>query len=109
MSFVGIHQSELLPLTIVKDLQLTPRTTKRIRKLEDYDLSNITENLVDKGPAYSPEQVWPIKLHFGKADIDVARILEKEFKRFIAITLMCPGEIYAPSGPIDMYWHFLVL
>lgn len=109
MSFPTDQPSELLPPGVAEEFQLTSKTIGRLRKLERYDLSKITENFVDKGAAYSPEQVWPIKMHFGKADIEIARTLEREFKRFIALSLMRPRQIYAPSGPVDMYWHFLVL
>ena len=109
MSSMTKQPSELLPPGIADEFQLTPKTVEMLRKLEQYDLSRITENFIDKGPAYSPEQIWPIRLHFGKADIEIARTLEREFKRFIALSLMRPRQIYAPSGPVDMYWHFFVL
>lgn len=80
-----------------------------LNRLASYDLSFATEELVDKKRKFSPEQVWPIKAHFGKADTEVARLLETEFKRFVALTLIQPGIVFAPSGPVDMYWHFLIL
>ncbi len=34
---------------------------------------------------------------------------KKNLKRFVAITLLRPEKINAPSGPVDMYWHFFIL
>jgi hypothetical protein len=56
----------------------------------------------------SPEQMWPLKAHFGKFDINVSKKLEWEFKKWVALTLIEPDLVFAPSGPVDMYWHFLI-
>ncbi|MBL7682041.1 MAG: hypothetical protein JNK00_01680 [Flavipsychrobacter sp.] len=32
-----------------------------------------------------------------------------EFKKFVAISLIEPNQVHAPSGPVDMFWHFLIL
>lgn len=101
--------AHLLPEHLISAYDLSMRTVEKIRLLESYDLSKISDNLVDKGPKYSPEQVWPLRLHFGTVDAALARTLEIEFKRFIALSLMRPRNIYAPSGPVDMFWHFFVL
>ncbi len=42
-------------------------------------------------------------------DLKMARKLELEFKKFVALTLLRPTRRNAPSGPVDMYWHFFVL
>ena len=81
----------------------------KLDTLSQYDFSYMTSNFIDKGRRFSPEQVWPIKAHFGKADLEIATMLETEFKRFISLTILEPGKVYAPSGPVDMYWHFFVL
>ncbi len=88
---------------------IDPSTKSALNRLASYDLAFATDELIDKKRKFSPEQVWPIKAHFGKADLEVARILEAEFKRFVALTLIQPGIVFAPSGPVDMYWHFLIL
>ena len=99
----------LVPDSIIKAKKAPPEIVDRLNKLETYDLSEITKNFVWKGPAYSPEQVWPLMVHFKRADLALAQSIEKEFKKFVAITLLNPGQIFAPSGPVDMYWHFLIL
>lgn len=90
-------------------IQVPKKIRSKVKLLEKYDLSFLTNNFVDRGTRFSPEQIWPLKAHFGKADIRLARRLEREFKRFVALTLIQPGNIFAPSGPVDMYWHFFVL
>lgn len=32
-----------------------------------------------------------------------------EFKKFVAISLVAPDQVHAPPGPVDMFWHFLLL
>lgn len=99
----------LLPSELHGELQERPVFARRIEALSRYDFSSITANLVDKGPQFSPEQVWPLRLHFGQADLALAEALELEFKRFMALALLRPNNVYAPPGPVDMYWHFFVL
>jgi hypothetical protein len=48
-------------------------------------------------------------LPVGKVDKRVANRLELEFKRFIVLTILRPTKRNAPSGPVDMFWHFFVL
>lgn len=100
---------DIIPQSVICDWDISDKTLVRLERLENYDLSKLTTNFIDKGRRFSPEQVWPIKDHFGKADLEIATLLEKEFRRFVALTLLRSGLIYAPSGPVDMYWHFLVL
>ena len=80
-----------------------------LKALRDYDLSYFTEHLVDTGRMFAPEQKYPLIAHFGKADIEVCRMLEREFRKFVALTLIEPGITFAPPGPVDMYWHFMIL
>ena len=92
---------------------LSAATRAKLQALQDFDLSEITNAFTDDdhvaGKIFSKEQIYPIKLYFGKADLEIARRLEKEFKRFIALTLIQPEVLQAPSGPVDMYWHFFML
>jgi len=104
---IVISDINIIPDSAKKDL--SPQVLKQLSILESYDLSEITENLIDRGRLFAPEQVWPIKAHFERADIYVARILEREFKRFVALTLISPGITFGIAGPVDMYWHFLIL
>jgi hypothetical protein len=39
----------------------------------------------------------------------IVDILAEEFRRFVAISLVEPDQVHAPSGPVDMFWHFLIL
>jgi hypothetical protein len=48
-------------------------------------------------------------VRFGKADHEIARLLEEEFKKFVILTLIKPGVAHAPPGAVDMYWHFFIL
>ncbi|MHB8519864.1 MAG: glycine-rich domain-containing protein [Limisphaerales bacterium] len=98
-----------VPREILRSWNVQPATMERLERLERFDLMGITKGFVNKGRQFSPEQVWPIQDHFGKADLEIAILLEKEFKRFVALTMLRPKNIYAPSGPVDMYWHFFVL
>jgi hypothetical protein len=61
-----------------------------------------------KAKRFSPEQLYPIVAYFGKADKTVAQLIEKEFRRFVALTIIDPGD-HAPPGPVDMFWHFFIL
>jgi hypothetical protein len=36
-------------------------------------------------------------------------MLEWGFKKFVALILLDDKMTLAPSGPVDMYWHFLIL
>ncbi len=100
---------ELVPPHVLAELSSRPKTLKQLETLQNYDLTHITANLIDKGPRFSPEQVWALRIHFGVVDIELASRLEREFKRFIALSLIRPGNVYAPPGPVDMYWHYFVL
>lgn len=100
-------------LSTADGLAVTPEMRERIDALERYDLSfltdNFNDNLIKQGRLFSNEQIWPILKHFGRADLEIARTLEREFKRFVALTIIEPGMVHAPSGPVDMYWHFFIL
>ena len=50
-----------------------------------------------------------LRAHFGSANTEIAKMLEWEFKKFVALTLLDKQLTFAPSGPVDMYWHFLIL
>ena len=86
----------------------------RAERLADYDLSFLTNNFTEAHlREFSPEQLFPLIRHFSKFNmqvtIDVTRNLEIEFRKFVLLTLIRPDRRNAPSGPVDMYWHFFVL
>jgi hypothetical protein len=101
------------PPTVLDELGISESVRQRLRMVEDYDLSfltdNFNDNLINQGRIFSCEQVYPIIKQFGRADNDIARQIEREFKRFVVLTLIRPGVTHAPSGPVDMFWHFFIL
>lgn len=40
---------------------------------------------------------------------DIITQISEEFRKFVAISLIEPNQVHAPSGPVDMFWHFLIL
>lgn len=92
---------------------LTQSVLNRLSQLEQFNLSPITHRFTDEdhkqGRSFSTEQIYPIVKHFGSADLELAKRLEAEFKKFVALTIIKPGVTHAPSGPVDMYWHFFIL
>ena len=90
-----------------------PEIVKRLSQLDQFDLSAITHRFTDEdhqqGRSFSTEQIYPMVKHFGKADLELATLIEAEFKKFVALTIIKPGVTHAPSGPVDMYWHFFIL
>jgi hypothetical protein len=92
---------------------INAETLAKLHALEQYDMSFLTDafndRLIREGRTFSTEQIYPILAYFGKADEELAKRLETEFKRFVAVTLVRPGIVHAPSGPVDMYWHFFLL
>jgi hypothetical protein len=106
--------ADLLPPGVKQSERPSKLVVERLQRLAEYDLSFLTNEFTeDKLRTFSPEQLFPLIKHFKKfkmkVDISVTRQLEFEFKRFVAISLLKPGRRNAPSGPVDMYWHFFVL
>lgn len=106
--------SKLVPAKVIKREQLSDVVVDRLQRLAEYDLSFLTHNFTaDKVRTFSPEQLFPLIKHFRKykmtVDINVATQLEFEFKRFVSIALIRPSRRNAPSGPVDMFWHFFIL
>jgi hypothetical protein len=97
----GTKAGDLLPLA------------ERLQRLDacNFDLITATLNdeLIQQGRAYSCEQAYPIRAKFGAADHEIAKMLEGEFRKFVALTLIEPGRMHAPSGAVDMYWHYFIL
>lgn len=101
---------ELIAKETLDELDPDPATRKALARLAAYDLSFLTNHFTQKDLGdYSPEQLFPLIKQFGKFDLKMAQRAELEFKKFIALTLLRPGRRNAPSGPVDMYWHFFVL
>lgn len=98
---------------ISEKLKTPKENLDRIKKLKNFDLEFLTrsfnDDLIRAGRPFSVEQVYPIILRFGKADFEVAKRLEEEFRRFVILTLVAPGSPHAPPGAVDMYWHFFIL
>jgi len=98
---------------ILTRYNVSSENRSRIQKATEYDYSFLTnafnDDLIRAGRPFSVEQVYPIIARFGKCDFTIARLLEEEFKKFVAITLLKPGVPHAPAGAVDMYWHFFIL
>lgn len=95
-------------LKFINNQRFNKKTMDKLRKLDKYDLSYITENLVYEG-IFPPEQVYPIKLFYGRADITISRRLEHEFKHYMALKIIYPKLSFTPSRFVDMYWHLFIL
>jgi hypothetical protein len=104
---------QMVDETTLNRHNVSPDLRDRIAKLASYDFSFLThafnDDLIRAGRPFSVEQVYPIVARFGKCDFEIAKLLEDEFKRFVALTLIAPGVPHAPAGAIDMYWHFFIL
>jgi hypothetical protein len=98
---------------IYKKYKVTDKNRSRIELLKSYDLdflsNTFNDDLIRAGRPYSVEQVYPIIVRFGKCDFELAKKLEVEFRKFVALTLITPGVPHAPPGAVDMYWHFFIL
>jgi hypothetical protein len=98
---------------ISEKYKISKETLEKIEQVKNWDLEFLTsafnDNLIRAGRAYSVEQVYPIISKFGKADYEIAKLLEVEYRKFVALTLVKPNIPHAPSGAIDMYWHFFIL
>jgi len=97
----------------LKRFKVEKGVQKRIEQVFAYDLQHVTgalnDDLIRIGRPYSVEQAYPLASRFGKADRRLAVRLEREFKRFCALTLLDAGKAHAPPGAVDMYWHFFIL
>ena len=98
---------------IFEKYRVSQATRNKIWMARDYDLDAITlglnDDLIRAGRVYSVEQAYPIVARFGRCDFEIAKMLEIEFKKFVAITLIEPNTPHAPSGAVDMFWHFFIL
>jgi hypothetical protein len=95
-------------LGIINTKGMDKELVGKLTELEKYNLSYVTDNLVDTG-IFPPEQIYPIKMYFGRANISVSRKLELEFKRYMALKLIYPKLSFTPSRFVDMYWHLFML
>lgn len=102
-----------IPQRILDKYKVAKSSVNKIEMARDYDLEVVTsalnDNLIRVGRVYSVEQAYPIMARFGKCDYEIAKILEIEFRKFVALTLVEPDSPHAPSGAVDMYWHFFIL
>lgn len=109
------NQNDLYTVSkkVLDKYKVTEQNLKRIQAIGPYDLSfvtnNLNEDLLRTGRTFSCEQAYPLRAKYGKADRRLATRLEEEFKRFCILTLVKPDVPHAPSGAIDMYWHFFIL
>ncbi len=102
---------------LLRERDLTPTRARDLEKglwnLWAYDMGFITKKLVsrDDPPQIKTEQLYTLEALMGRIDETKAGNLEIEFKKFMSISLMRPGEIssVSPSRQVDMYWHLFVL
>jgi len=98
---------------VLANQQKTELLGKRLDAAARFELgfltSTLNDDLIKMGRAYSCEQAYAIIAKFGKADLEIAKLLEAEFRKFVALTLIKPGIMHAPSGAVDMYWHYFIL
>lgn len=109
-----VHASPLeISDETLDEYDVSEENRRRIQKAIDYDLSFVTdefgEELIRKGKPFACEQAYPIRNHFGKADQEIAEILETEFRKFVVLTLVKPDMPHALPGPVDMFWHRFIL
>ncbi len=104
---------EIVSKKAIKERGIDKRMLEIADQIDAYDLSFVTsalgDSLIRTGRAYSCEQAYPLMHQYGKADYRLAVRLEREFKRFCALTVFQPGVGHAPPGAVDMYWHFFIL
>lgn len=97
----------------ISNLSISEEIVKKIEAVNNYDFSFLTnefnDNQIRSGRPFSVEQVYPIRHRLGKADFEIAPLLEEEFKKFVVLTLIEPGIAHAPPDAVDMYWHFFIL
>lgn len=89
-------------------------TKHRLEVLRQYDFRFLTDNFIaSKMRQFSPEQLFPLLPYFAQfnltVDPEVSVRLGAEFKRFVAVALLRPSRRNAPSGPVDLFWHFFIL
>jgi hypothetical protein len=76
---------------------------ERIEKARKWDLEFLTGQLneeeIRSGRAYSVEQVYPLRNIYGRVDFELAKTLEIEFRKFVALTILNPGTPHAPRAP----------
>jgi len=96
---------------LLERVELTNGQIDALKNLQDYDLSFITERLVDdiNLPLEAPEQVAYLRQLFDRVDFSLAKNIELEFRKWFSLVIIYPHEDFVPSRPVDMYWHYLVL
>lgn len=84
-----------------------------LEKLNSFDLSEITAKFSTKydNIRMVPEQVYMTKVLLGTEITEsIPKILESDFKKWIALSIISPGTSFAPiSREVDMYWHLFIL
>ena len=81
------------PLGIRYAANLTPDLHCRLEALEEYPLPFVEKRLVEKG--------FCTHIQFG--------VLATEFKRFIALVMLCDPPLAIPNVLVDEIWHQLLL
>ena len=96
---------------VTKQLENSNSKESRLKKLSNYDLSDITDRFGREYKTVSdmPEQVFYLKSVFGGDMKKLAKDLETEFKKLVALVIEDPMVPVAPSKSLDMYWHIFVL
>jgi len=90
----NLHSSKWITSQIDSKANSRIPLDERMKRLEGWDLNFITatlnDDLIQQGRAYSCEQAYPIRAKFGVADREIAKLLEGEFRKFVALT---PGSV----------------
>jgi hypothetical protein len=69
--------------------QITGRQKDRLKALEEWDLRSISARTARR---------------LGWSD-EWIRLVEAEYKKFLALSILRPNETYGMSGPVDELWH----
>jgi hypothetical protein len=74
---------------------LAPDTLGRLRSLDEFDLTFLTEKLITKSE--------------GLIGPDLGDLALRELKLYLAFAAIYPGANLIPSAQIDAAWHELIL
>lgn len=114
VAVIGLRRdaSQVLEAVNRSGLKVPTETMRKLERLEEYDLSFVTDKFSNQNISieHMAEQAYMVHALVGRLDDNVAKSLELDFKRWIAISILYPGEAIAPpSRAVDMYWHLAIL
>jgi hypothetical protein len=108
----GDAGSGIVETVRARGLDLSAETINMLEKLDKYDLSLVTNKFSDFGISieHMTEQAHMVHTLTGRLDPEMAKSLELDFKRWVALFIIYPDEAIAPpSRLVDMYWHLAIL